>query len=320
MDDNTVDGEGVSSESVEEWLAEMAETEGRSQEEVLEELLSSYWRLEEIFHILQDSGIDLDNSPDLDEEPEWASKTSLDELHDRVDRLATDLEKSQAETVSQRELKDAVSELETRLDAFETQFDDLGRELSAILDSPVGDPDRLADWLRSQDSRLERLEANVSDVDERVKGLSETTVSKEQFEAYTIQEKSFRESMWDEHRTLRDRVRTEFEHIRTIFDHVLELPGTDEDRLRNVVSPIEDSLEDHLEERETLRSLAQTANREGIREAACARCDQAVDLALLETPECPNCEGRFDRLETRPRYWGLSQRYVLSLVDEPGGD
>lgn len=121
--------------------------------------------------------------------------------------------------------------------------------------------------------------------------------------------------MWKEHRSLRDRVRTEFEHIRTILTYLVDSRSSDDGDLRETIRAIERDVQEHLREQESLASLAQAANREGLRTAVCANCDETVDIALLEDPSCPACERQFESLESSPRYWGLSRRHVLTLAD-----
>lgn len=318
MDDKDIGAEGMTSDSVEEWLEEIAETEGLSREETLEDLVSSYWRLEEIFHLLQDTDIDLDRSPDSPTKRDVASESDLEELRGRVNRIAQELEEGEAKAASVTELQRAVTSLGSRLETSENQLSEVAEELSELREGPLDEADEIADRLTTLERRMNRLESNVSQFDERLDDVAESAVAQNQFEAYTQQVGSAQDALRSEHRTLKELVRTEFGNIRTILTHLLETSGGTEERIRRANREFEDDIREHLEDEATVAAILRVANRKGIRTAACAHCDQMVDLSLLEDPACPSCERVFESLETTPQYWGLSQRSVLTLADDPG--
>lgn len=318
MDDKDLGSEGMTSDSVEEWLEEIAETEGLSREETLEDLVSSYWRLEEIFHLLQDTDIDLDRSPESPGKREVASESDLEELRSRVNRLAQELEEREASAASITEVQRAVTSLDSRLETSEDQLSEVADALSELREGPLAEPDEVADRLTTLERRLNRLESNVATVDERLGDMAESAVAQDQFEAYTRQVGSAQDALRSEHRTLKELVRTEFGNIRTILTHLLETSGGTEERSRRASREFEDDVRAHLEAEATVAAILRVANRLGIRTAACAHCDHTVDLSLLEDPACPSCERVFAGLETTPQYWGLSQRSVLTLADDSG--
>lgn len=323
MDDKEVGPDGMTSESVEEWLQEIADAEGLSREETLEDLVSSYWRLEEIFHLLQDTGIEFEQSERPNEEFRTAKASDLEDLGHRVEQLSEELESIQSSpTVSKRELRRAVSNLEDQLEAVEEEVSDIS-QVTELLDGPLGQPGELENRLSTLESRMDRVETKytavderVGNVDDRVETVAENAVSREQFESYAKEAEAVHDSMRREQESLKERIRSEFGNIRTILTHLLESSGRGEAQQQRNNRQFEADYRRHLDDQETLSALLRRANREDIRTADCADCGQTVDLSLLEDPTCPHCEQPFERLEQESRYWGLSHRHVLGTAEQ----
>lgn len=316
MDDRDIGSEGMTSDSVEEWLEEIAEAEGLSREETLEDLVSSYWRLEEIFHLLQDTDIDLDRSKDSPTKREFASESELDELRNQVNRIAREIEDGEPTDETIAELQRAVTSLDTRLETTQNQLSKISDELSGLLESPLAEADDIADRLTTLERRMNRLESSVSEVDSRLDDLAESAISEAQFDAYAREVGSAQETLQNEHRSLRDFVKNEFGNIRTVLTYLLETSGDDNEGSPLVDREFEDDVRKHLEEQAILASILRTASRAGIRKAECANCGRGVDLSLLENPFCPNCERAFEGLESSSQYWGLTQRHELALAED----
>lgn len=70
-------------------------------------------------------------------------------------------------------------------------------------------------------------------------------------------------------------------------------------------------------DRERLDALAATANRNGVRKAACTDCGETVDVGLLTEPECPHCGREFAELEPNPGFLGTSR---LVAEEQPALD
>lgn len=320
MDDSDIGSEGMTSDSVEEWLEEIAQVEGLSREETLEDLVSSYWRLEEIFHLLQDTDIDLDRSKDSPTKGAFASESDLDELRSQVNRIARELEEGETTDETLGELQRAVTSLDSRLETTQNQLSKVSDELSGLLDSPLAEADDITERLTNFERRLNRLESNVSEVDGRLEDVAESAISEAQFDAYAREIGSVQETLRNEHRSLKELVRNEFGNIRTILTYLLKTSGDDDERSRPAHREFEDDVREHLEQQATLASILRTANRAGIRNAKCSNCGQTVDLSLLENPFCPDCERAFEGLESSPQYWGLTRRHELALTDDSNED
>lgn len=322
MDDKDVGPGGVASESVEEWLQEIADAEGLSREETLEDLVSSYWRLEEIFHLLQDTGIEFEQSERSKEEFRTAKASDLEDLRNRVEQLSEKLETLQTNpAASKRDLRRAVSNLETQIEEVSDEVSDVSK-LSDLLEGPLSQPDELVSRLSTLESRMDRVETKytsvderVGEVDNRVGTVAENTVSKDHFESYAKESEAVHDSMRREHESLKERIRSEFGNIRTILTHLLETSGRGENHQQQSNRQFEADYRRHLNDQETLSALLRRANREDIRTADCSECGQTIDLSLLEDPICPHCERPFGRIERKSRYWGLGRRHLLKSSD-----
>lgn len=92
-----------------------------------------------------------------------------------------------------------------------------------------------------------------------------------------------------------DRINGGFENYRELLERLLDRTETIERRLDTLGETVL-SAREREERREQLAILARTANREGVRAAVCAECEETVDLGLLVEPVCPHCETTFEEL------------------------
>ncbi|MEE6209437.1 hypothetical protein U3A55_04580 [Salarchaeum sp. III] len=70
------------------------------------------------------------------------------------------------------------------------------------------------------------------------------------------------------------------------------------------------------EERAAAGALKHMANEQGVREAVCEECENAVDIALLTDATCPFCQSTFSGVESSRRF-GLFQSATLTTGERP---
>lgn len=297
------------SESVLDWLDEIAEAEGLSREEAVEYLISSYWRLEEIVDLLEDGDVTPAGVEDTSA-PELPPPSDVDGLHDRFDSLLDDLRGADGEPADPYRLLSALVELSNRLERLEST-------LVPTASSGSTGGDDLADERSTLDARVESLETSLADVEAQVDDVADAAVNEETFAAVTDQTRSFQDAITRQHDALRDRVQTEFDHIRTILTHLLDVTATNEARTDRLAE-LEADLEALRSERDTLAAIIRTANRRGVSEADCEHCGQTVDLSMLDSPVCPSCEHSFTDLETAGGWFGLFPSAVLTVAARSG--
>ena len=116
-----------------------------------------------------------------------------------------------------------------------------------------------------------------------------------------------------------------FENYEEVLEYLTEraddLADDADDRaakLRDVANAVVDlrrritAIEGVVEERAAVTELRESANRQGIAEAACGSCGESVRLGLLDEPACPHCESPFDGVE--PGGWFRSARLTVGDV------
>ena len=226
-------------EPTEEWLEQLAQSEGVTREDILKQLVSSYWTLKEMHGLIEqgeEGGVE-----------EWP----LD-----VESLYSD---SFAE-----ELEDVTERLER-------------------LENGDGGEDTVA------------LRAEVEMLAERIDGV----------------EGSLRDRLID----VEERVDEEFGNLERILDYLIDTTD-DVERDLKMLSKEQEADRRRRAEQERLTELKHLASRLGVRKAKCEYCGANVDIALLPTPECPQCDRQFTDLDPDKGWFGLGSS-TLKVTDKP---
>ena len=310
---------GFDSEALEEWVSETARQKGVSKQELLDEILSSYWVLEELSGVVTDS--EVANEPrhgegqptvEADERStaggpadDQSSTAEFTELKAELQGLRgaiEELSREQTDADTDETGGEELSALEGQLDDLSTAVVDRQHETDDTLD-------RLADRLDTVDERLSAAERRLSEG----MSLSELEAAIERTEA--------------DHAELERRLESEFDSIEQVLQHLLDTTDNIEYRLGAVSDARQEALAPMREQfavQEELADLKQEAIRHGVETADCDNCGQTIDLGLLEAPECPSCERRFtgitkggwlpfsnDKLQTTDR--------PIEPAEQPGG-
>lgn len=246
MTDDPADRRDTRSEGgpSEEWIARIAESEGVSEEEVVEQLVSSYWTLKEMHGLMEQSeeGIDTEELP-LDVERVFADSVSgdIDEIGARLDRL-----------------EEAIA--------------------GATVDDDTGE-----------------IAAQLEMLSQRINGVEEKLTERQD--------------------SLEDRFDEEFANLETILDYLIDTTDELDDRIDSIAGEQESDRE-HRNEQERLVELKRLASRLGVRSAKCEYCDSTIEIALLPTPDCPQCDRRFTDIQPSTRWFGFGTD-VLKVTEEP---
>jgi uncharacterized protein YoxC len=310
--------DAVDSEIFEDWLDQAAESKGVSKQELMDRMLSSYWILDELTDLVDGStsGDDPDEqsvsaalpTSEVDPESRDDSQDSLiDETatqrergvsqediqavlwemlegHPALDDRSSDESSNDSTGAADDETSDTLSELERQVETFETeletletrqdrQFDRLSDEIQLVLDR-IGALEQKQDQLAPADD----IDLLADKVRELSADVAELRTSDEELES---------------------RMDREFDSIEELFRRVLDaLDGLEDDidaateSYRSELEPIRQ----REDEQRRLEELKTDALKRGIRKGSCEKCGQTVDLALLESPECPSCAARFTGL------------------------
>ena len=195
---------------------------------------------------------------------------------DRIEELEADLEKLER-----------VEEIEAELRKLD-RIDEIEDELAALRERQSSDTERLSDNLQLALDRVGQLEAERDefvrddDVDAAITAIDDDI-----------------ETVKQEQAALEDRIEREFDSIEELFGDLFGSIEEIDDRVAEVAESYREDvppLAERETERKRLEDLKTEALLEEERNANCGNCNQAIDIGLLESPRCPNCNGRFEGL------------------------
>jgi hypothetical protein len=315
-DSPTDDRTAVDSASFEEWLEQAAESEGVPKQELMNQMLSSYWILNELTGLVGEAELEggagnrsgaADPPREPQPEPSQDERGTDTGMEDPDDRPSDD--SSTEESI--REIHAAIQQLVESQSADDGEnAPDAAPTLDGGVVSVVSDLQRqvgsfqskLDDIEDQQGSQFERFSNELQLLIDRVnelEGRQDRFVERTELDSLTGDLRELNDQVEELRRAngeLESRMDREFDSIEELFRRLLnELDGLDSE-LDTATESVRDDLESLQEreaERERLAELKTEAMSRGIRHGSCASCDQRIDLALLEAPECPNCTARF---------------------------
>ena len=182
------------------------------------------------------------------------------------------------------------------------------------LDGPVALPGQrgepahgdLAERVGALAERVESLEATLADVQQTSPAVDG------ELDALAGELEAVEAALRDDHGELRDRVDTEFGHLHAILEHLIEATDGLHGRADRLESRLEDGVRGLLSSQERLTGLKRTAAQIGARSAKCGYCGTEIDVALLPTPDCPQCDRRFQDVEPKRGWFGSATLNVES--------
>lgn len=171
----------------------------------------------------------------------------------------------------------------------------------------------------------ESLSAELTDLRDRVDGLegalpgddavgsaSELTA---QVKMLAQRVAAVEESLRDRQDGLDSRLDRELDNLETILEYLIE---TTDDLAAEVEALADEQRADRRRRaaEDRLADLKHLASRLDVRSAKCAYCDTRVEIALLPTPECPQCDRSFTDIEPATGWFGFGSN-VLTVTEEP---
>jgi hypothetical protein len=219
--------------------------------------------------------------------------------------------------------------IESRLDALDAELDEKVGDLRERFVELYRDLEAKAPADHEHPETADRLEGLAADLDrlaERLEGLEADAASKSAVD----------EAVEERVGGLDDRLADVEEQVDELAELEARVDDIDageiDDKLSRVASAVVrvrrrlEAAERDRSDRERLDALTATANRNGVRKAACTDCGDTVDISLLTAPECPHCGGAFAELEPNPGFLGTSRLVIEEQpaldgdVDDEGGD
>lgn len=295
-----------------EWLEETADREGSSPEEVLGQLVSTYWILTELNELSDErsgeslgapaEGSEPAEEPPAEPEPRRRSRA---ELVDLIRTLAGSSGGGSPTPERPPAIDPSVLELVELL---------IGRRGDPG-DAPAGpappagdDPARgeelarlaaeVADLeadLEGAEHRLSRTMADLLDVADELAGAVEDNAAAIA-DLRTLEEAGDAE-LAERVERLADRFEASYADVRTVLTHLLDASAEFDERLDALAAARDDDLRDlreHVDAQRRLAELKAVSARRDIPSATCASCDREFDIALLARPACPHCDSAIE--------------------------
>jgi uncharacterized phage infection (PIP) family protein YhgE len=315
-------GEVNDTELFDEWLDQAADSKGIPKEELMDEMLSSYWILDELTELMRTEterstaassttpthrGLDTEIDPELDSEPALSTPESKDE-GDESDEDGLSEEHLHEFQVAISKLIESQGTVDPRHSSGESQSDspastETEDSASRDLHHQVEALDSKLEALDSrQDGQFERLSNELQLILDRVETLErdqDQFVAEDEIDALTskIQEVDTQlKALRTTDDELASRMEREFDSIEQLFHRVIDALGDVESEVDAVTESQQSemaSLQQREAERKQLEKLKNGALVRGIKKGRCESCAQDLDLGLLESPECPDCGARF---------------------------
>jgi len=294
-------GHGFDSDALERWVTETARQKGVSKQRLLDEILSSYWVLEELSEVVSDSQVtEKPSHPESRQPAEPTEPTEPADTHDPQHRptdRATD-SRGRSSTAEFSELKSELQEIRSAVDELSTpeaaasEADKQSETEFSFLEDQLEDfSSAVVDHQTATESTVEAISERLDSVDDRL-----TAIESELQDGMSIPE--LREAVGETkhaHDDLEARIESEFDSIEQVLQHLLDTTDNIEYRLGAVSDSRTEALKPFRarhDMQDALADLKQEAIRHGIDSCVCDSCGQSIDLGLLERPECPSCERR----------------------------
>jgi len=282
-------------EAVEEWLSNVASSEGISEGEVLDRMLSSYWILNELTGLMEETSEPaerFDRFPNVD-----ASTGRESNLGDGDDVGDADLDLDRLSVLLP---------LLERADLGRPERDDRGGDATRYVESEIDrlhdDVDRLTTRI---DNLLERGRPNAApDAD----GGTDVSALEDRLETAADR----LGDLEDRQRSERERIDRNFGNVEDVLRYLVDRVEVFDDRIDDLtdsltVSGSEEDGDDRL------ARISRSAMEHSVTKASCGGCGATLDLALLTRAECPNCGRRLADLSVERRWFGLSADSTLQV-------
>ena len=296
---------GFDSDALEQWVAETARQKGVSKQKLLDEILSSYWVLEELSGVVTDSSV-ADDARQADGQP--PGEQTSDRRHES--RGQRDSKEATASTSAEfAELKSELQNLHTAIEGLsqdhrtEESTEDTGVDDEfAALEGQLDDlSSAVVDRQTETDETVEALSERLGDLTQRLVDLEAAVADNS-----------------TDHADLEARLESEFDSIEQVLQHLLDTTDNIEFRLGAVSESRQEALRPiraRNEMRDAVAELKQEALRHGVSKGVCDNCDQTIDLGLLEVPTCPSCEQRFTGISKGG--WLPFSKATINTTDRP---
>lgn len=348
------DAPEINADALERWVTNMANEKAVSEQELLDEVLSSYWVLEELADIIvahSSEEVELERHDDLPTERANQDVTDRQNTpdHRNPDQTPSDPQNdvSGTESIDVSGLKHELTELRTAIEQIsedtspettrnQRQSADLAELLTEISSLRSGEATQSREATKPPESNRFRKTARSPNATQPAGNTAHNTVSNERLDELETRlqelENQFSDTLTDTISELEQRIsdtkesdadfqseiNAEFEEIENVLDHLLEATSDMDNRLESVSQTHQaeiEQLQDYRSTQNQLETLKSDAIKHGISSASCGSCTQTIDLSLLESPFCPSCDSMFSDIS--PGSWVPFDTATLHVGSNP---
>lgn len=293
------------------WLQETAEREGTDQEEVIDQLMATYWILSELSTIMEDT--------EFAEMDESGGKSGSDhreivEVIESIAKLNAPQTVSEAphgtgaidpglvqliESIASRSSSDRSDiAVELKIEKVRDEVDTLTRKLAEMDQQTEEMDETFHSALATHRSRLQQLKRDINELE----GALTSSVDVERFLELETRFEARETEIDAQVHQLNTRFEDAYASIKTILEHLLSTTEHNETRIDILVDTLTSEIEalaGARKDAEALAELKREAGQRGIRYPRCDACDEVVDPALLVEPACPSCDRPVTGFETK---------------------
>lgn len=259
--------------ALERWVSETASRKNIPEDELLDELLSSYWIIEELSRMLEVPGGDAIEETPVEYQPDIETEQSDESPPTIAEQLERLKEQKESPELSER-------------DSSTVDGTTLNRALDVLVDAAsVG----IDDSEEEVDTRIGSLETQIAELSDTIGELEETKVSQSELEEAIEVVRTRQQS----HEAA---VNQEFDDLEPAIEYLIEKVESLEDRVtvlyqtRNEPS---EAFESFMERRERLLGIKQDAQTIEVETATCEYCEEPITVPNLMEPVCPHCDRDF---------------------------
>lgn len=276
--------------SPEEWLDQQAAQRGISREEVFQQLLSSYWALNEMSELINESQQGNPHVYETQTNSSRRQQPSQEPAASERDTGRNTVEEDDETTAEIQDLRDRITNLLDELETNAERTTQLSSEIQSVREQLAELEREIADIEHKSDSR----HAEVTDELETVR----TEVSAKRSK-------------------LHSRLETEFGNLEKILRYLLNTSDELQEQLnahqyesRSNIDNIETTITRREKQDKVLQRILQDASEIGTQSGDCEVCGNEIDLSLLTQPHCPQCDAQLEGVEEETK-WGLFSKSIV---------
>lgn len=295
----------VDADTFQQWVTHTAKSRGVDEHELLNQLVSAFWVLDEMSDVAAnvDEGVSSNSddtwpnrsraaNTDVDQRDETQSDSRPDhdtgdgsELGTAADEPPSEFDSGSGDADISQEIDDLRQSLRSEMDLIRTvaelrrQVGDLSLDVEQQRARQEQFTDRLSDDITRLHSRVENLDAGTNETDTELQG----RVTELQQSVAEI------ESTHDEFEAWID---DEFDEIESLFNQLIDTTRRLDERLGDVEETV-DTVAQTERIRTELSDFRREAQRLNVDNGRCESCDAKVDLSMLTEPACPSCDQPF---------------------------